>query len=884
MSRITLSAYLWLASSAIFPGVAGAASATFLQNDTSTLGNWKGVYGQDGNVIAQHSVQVPSYSTFNTAGNVNLNVLDIWATDPRALLKQYYSYSSTERIESYFHTGDSMDFLITSSDGQTHRIALYFADYQNQNRSNTVKVLDTATGATLDSRALTNYSGGVYLLYNYSGNVTFRIVNNNPGQYNPTALVNAFFWGGGGSNPPPPPSDTTPPTVSIATPSAGNVSGTVTVTANAADNVGVANVQYQLDGSNLGSAQTSSPYSFSWNTAGVSNGSHMLTAIATDTSGNHTTSAGVTVNVNNVQSDATPPTITITAPTAGTVSGTVNVTASASDNVGVANVQYQLDGANLGSPQTGSPYTYAWNTNGTSNGSHVLTAVATDTSGNHGTSASVTVNVSNGPVTSSNNATFVGIDNTTLGNWKGVYGQDGNVIAQSSIVVPSYASFDTSGDINLKLIDLWSTDPTALLKYQPSYSSNERVKSEFFTPTFMTFKIGSNDGQTHRLALYFANYENFPASGNNNLGLLSVTDPVNGRSFDTRTILASSAPTYVVYNYTGSIIVSVAFISPSAGPYAVLSGFFWGGGGSVPSGPPPAADTTPPVVSMSTPSNGATVSGTITVAANATDDKGVASVQFQINNGNVGGPVTSSPYQVSWNTTGSTNGQYVIKAIATDTSGNTSSASITVTVNNQTTPPPPPPPPPPSSGNSVTFVGQDNNTKGNWKGVYGQDGNFICQESYTAPSYSIFNPINVNQLIISDTTDDVRAPLKMYYSYSPTERFMSHWYNRFTMDFQVTATDGQSHRIALYFADWVPLAPNASFYPNIRSITVQAINTDTGAILDSRPLTDYTGGVYFVYNYSGNITFRIVNNWDGDRSHPNGTVSAFYWGGSGMPQ
>jgi hypothetical protein len=880
MSRITLSVCLWMASSAIFPGVAGAASATYLQSDTSTQGNWKGVYGQDGNVIAQHSVLVPSYSSFNTAGNVNLNVLDIWATDPRALLKQTYAYSNTERIESYFHTPDSMDFPITSSDGQTHRIALYFADYQNQNRSNTVKVLDTATGATLDSRALTNYSGGVYLVYNYSGNVTFRIVNNNPGQFNPTALVNAFFWGGGVSNPPPPPSDTTPPTVSIATPAPGNVSGTVTLTANASDNIGIASVQYFANGVSLGFGSTSSPYTLSWNTLPLANGSYTLTAIASDPTGNFTTSASVVVNVSNVRTDTTPPTVAITAPAAGTVSGTVNITANASDNVAVANVQYQLDGVNLGSALTTSPYTYAWNTNGTSNGSHALTAIAADTSGNHATSGAVTVNVSNGPVSSGNSATFLAEDHTTLGNWKGVYGQDGNVIPQSSVVVPSYASFDTSGDINFKLIDLWSTDPTALLKYQPSYSSNERVKSEFYTPNSMTFKIGSNDGLTHRLALYFANFENYPASGNNNLGWLTIKDPTNGQGFDTRTIVVGTSPTYVVYNYTGTIDVTVGPANLTAGPYAFINGFFWGGSGPIPSGPP--ADTTPPVVTITSPAPGATVSGTLTVTANATDDKGVASVQFMFDTDNISDPKTTPPYSASMNTVIVANGAHTLKALATDTSGNTALVSIPITINNPTTPPPPPPPPP-SSGNSVTFIGQDNNTKGNWKGVYGQDGNFICQESYTAPSYSIFNPINVNQLIISDTTDDVRAPLKMYYSYSPTERFMSHWYNRFTMDFQVTATDGQSHRIALYFADWVPLAPNASFYPNIRSITVQAINTDTGAILDSRPLTDYTGGVYFVYNYSGNITFRIVNNWDGDRSHPNGTVSAFYWGGSGMP-
>src|ERR1043165_5602346 len=93
-------------------GSAAAASVTFLQTDAATLGNWKGVYGQDGNVIAQHSVLAPPYSSFNTAGAINLYLKDLWSTDARALLKQTYSYSATERIESFFHTPSSMDFLI----------------------------------------------------------------------------------------------------------------------------------------------------------------------------------------------------------------------------------------------------------------------------------------------------------------------------------------------------------------------------------------------------------------------------------------------------------------------------------------------------------------------------------------------------------------------------------------------------------------------------------------------------------------------------------------------------------------------------------------------------------------------------------------------------
>jgi hypothetical protein len=96
--------------------------------------------------------------------------------------------------------------------------------------------------------------------------------------------------------------------VSITSPSSGQtVSTTVTVTASASDNVGVAGVQFLLDGANLGAESTAAPYSVSWNTATASNGSHTLTAIARDAAGNHTTSAPVTVTVANIAPPPPPP-------------------------------------------------------------------------------------------------------------------------------------------------------------------------------------------------------------------------------------------------------------------------------------------------------------------------------------------------------------------------------------------------------------------------------------------------------------------------------------------------------------------------------------------------------------------------------------------------
>lgn len=94
--------------------------------------------------------------------------------------------------------------------------------------------------------------------------------------------------------------DTQPPTISLTAPTGGStVSNTINVTANAADNIAVTGVQFRVDDTNIGADDTSSPYSVSWNTTQVSNGSHTLTAVARDAAGNTTTSSAVSITVTN---------------------------------------------------------------------------------------------------------------------------------------------------------------------------------------------------------------------------------------------------------------------------------------------------------------------------------------------------------------------------------------------------------------------------------------------------------------------------------------------------------------------------------------------------------------------------------------------------------
>lgn len=94
--------------------------------------------------------------------------------------------------------------------------------------------------------------------------------------------------------------------------------------------------------------------------------------------------------------DTTKPTVAITAPAnAAVVSGTVSVTATASDDSGtVSKVEYYIDGATTAAAtDTSAPYTYSWNTTGLVGGSsHTITAKAYDPSGNN-QSASVTVTI-----------------------------------------------------------------------------------------------------------------------------------------------------------------------------------------------------------------------------------------------------------------------------------------------------------------------------------------------------------------------------------------------------------------------------------------------------------------------------------------------------------
>jgi chitinase len=170
-----------------------------------------------------------------------------------------------------------------------------------------------------------------------------------------------------------------PPVVTLTQPTDGAIfasPATVNLAATASDADGtVTKVEFFNGAAKLGE-DTTAPYSFTW--SGVAAGTYTLTARATDNLDATTTSAAATITV----SANTPPTVNITSPADGAIFAwkpTITVTATASDSNGtVTKVEFR-DGTTVLGQDTSAPYSYTWRN--VPQGSHVLTARATDNAG-----------------------------------------------------------------------------------------------------------------------------------------------------------------------------------------------------------------------------------------------------------------------------------------------------------------------------------------------------------------------------------------------------------------------------------------------------------------------------------------------------------------------
>jgi hypothetical protein len=171
-----------------------ANTASFVNTDSTTKGAWKSVYGSDGYNVVGDSAQPPYYGSVTPVGGATF----FWnsqTSDVRAL----QHVNSSGNIAAALDNATSFTVDISFTDGMQHRVAVYFLDWDSQNRTETVQILDGSSGAVLDTRNLSNFSGGIYLVWNLKGHVTLKLTNTGPSN----AVLSGIFFGNGpfGSTP-----------------------------------------------------------------------------------------------------------------------------------------------------------------------------------------------------------------------------------------------------------------------------------------------------------------------------------------------------------------------------------------------------------------------------------------------------------------------------------------------------------------------------------------------------------------------------------------------------------------------------------------------------------------------------------------------------------
>ena len=510
----------------------------------------------------------------------------------------------------------------------------------------------------------------------------------------------------------PPVADTTPPSAGITSPTNGaTVSGSVTISATASDNVGVAGVQFTLNDANLGAEDTSSPYNTSWNTSGVAPGTYALKARARDAAGNQATSAAVSVTVSAPAPDTTAPTVSISSPANGTtVSGTTTLVAAASDNVGVAGVRFRVDGIDLGTEDISAPFEALW-TPGSALGTHSLTAVARDGAGNTTESSQILVNVVVPPSVpglvaaygfeettgttaadasgSGNNGAISGPTSVATGRYGNALSFDG---VNDWVTVPDAPSLDLTSGMTL---EAW-VYPTALSGYRTVVL--KEIPSELGyclyahdgsprPATYINTGVAADPTAAGSGALALNTWSHLAATYNGSILILYVNGVAVGSRATTGSLVQSTSPLRIggngvwgeyfqgrlddvrVYNRA---LTASEIVVDMATPVSTA---------------PPASDTTPPTVAISAPVAGASVAGNVTITADATDNIGVAGVQFQVDGTNVGAEDAVPPYSLSWTSGSVANGPHDVTAIARDIAGNVStSAAVRVTVTNTSDP------------------------------------------------------------------------------------------------------------------------------------------------------------------------------------------------------
>ncbi len=387
---------------------------------------------------------------------------------------------------------------------------------------------------------------------------------------------------------------------------------------------------------------------------GVAAGTYYYRVTAEDAAGNVGPASNEASGT--ATADTTAPTVSMSAPSNGaTVTGTTNVSANASDNVAVAGVQFKLDGANLGAEDTSAPFTVSWDTRTTTNGSHQLSAVARDATGNSTTSSPIIVTVDNTAPPAGLVAGF-GFDEgsgTTAGDASGngnagavtgatwVPGRFGNALLFNGngnwVTVPDSASLDLTTAVTM---EAWIY-PTALGTDWKTVLFKEQ-------PSNLVYGLYANTTPQRPNAQVFVGGSDRNVNGPSQLPvntwthLAATYDGANIRLYVNGAQVAVTAQTGAITTSTGALRIGGNNIWPEwfqgrIDEIRVYNRALSAAEIATDSTIAVARDTTPPTVSAVTPANGSTNLPVSTVAtatfSEAMDPTTITTATFELRDG-----------------------------------------------------------------------------------------------------------------------------------------------------------------------------------------------------------------------------------------------------------
>ena len=501
-----------------------ASTAAFAGLDTTTQGNWKGVYGADGVDLAADANTSPAYAVVTLVGQSNYT----WDASPAGTQAPLRAAAGAGRVAATWYDGTGYSIDLNLTDGNVHKLSLYALDYDRIGRSERIDIVDAGTGTVLDTRSIANFGGGAYLTWKLSGHVALRVTT----LAGKNAVVSGLFF-------------------DPATPPAATAGFLGTDSATQGNWKGV----YGADAASIVGDASSTPAYGTLTPSGQA--TYIWDGSPTDAPSLQRVSAGrIAATWYADQSETLDLNLTDGA------AHKVSLYALDYDRVGRSERVDVLDAATGAVLDTrivanfaGGQY-LSWKLSG-----HVVLRL-TNLGPKNAVVSGIFFDAPTAPAAPTASAAFVGLDAATQGNWKGVYGADGQSIQADATTVPAYAAL---APITASTYT-WDASPTATPALQRQAGTG-RVAATWYDATGYTIDLNLTDGAAHKVSLYALDYDRIGRSER-----IDVVDAGTGTVLDSRTLSNFGNGQYASWKLTGHVLLRVTNL---AGRNAVLSGIFF---------------------------------------------------------------------------------------------------------------------------------------------------------------------------------------------------------------------------------------------------------------------------------------------------------------------